>query len=171
MKVGGGATYQVDAKFCTFIGNSVLEGSLFLCLMKEGAESKDTNIIVPSFTMTGDTTTNLGGTITFEMEYDGEKYDGYDVLISTTKDDGSKEEFHSSTGSVWTIPFVDGRDYEISVVGYPEIQQYSGRFDVYSEVYISGNNIITWYGYDDNITIQAVDNIKDLWSIFQYPMK
>ena len=156
----GGATYQVDAKFCTFIGNSVLEGSMLLCLMKKGAESKDTNILVPTFTMTGETTTRLGGTITFEMEYDGEKYDGYDVLISTTKTNGDEEEFHTSTGSVWTIPFVESRDYTISVVGYPEIQQYSGKFDVYSDVYISGNNFITWYGYDDNITIQAVDNIK-----------
>ena len=156
----GSATYQVDAKFCTFISNNMLEGSMFLCLMKEDAESKDTNIIVPSFTMTGDTTTSLGGTITFEMEYDDEKYDGYDVLISTTKTNGDTEEFHSSTGSEWTIPFVESRDYVISVVGYPEIQQYSGKFDVYSDVLISGNNFITWYGYDDNLTIQAVDNIK-----------
>ena len=156
----GSATYQVDAKFCTFISNNMLEGSRFLCLMQKGSESKDTNIIVPTFTMTGDTTTNLGGTITFEMEYDGEKYDSYDVLISTTKTNGDKEEFHTSTCSVWTIPFVESRDYVISVVGYPEIQQYSGKFDVYSDVLISGNNFITWYGYDDNLTIQAVDNIK-----------
>jgi len=154
------ATYQVDAKFCTFISDGVLEGSMFLCLLKDGSKYKDTNIIVPSFTMVGDTNTSLGGTIAFEMEYDGQKYDGYDVLISTTKNNGDEEEFHSSTGSEWTIPFVESRDYVISVNGYPEIRQYTGKFDVYSDVLISGNNFITWYNYDDNLTIRAVDNIN-----------
>ncbi len=111
------ATYQVDAKFCTFISDNMLEGSRFLCLMKDGSKSTDTNIIVPSFTMTGDTNTSLGGKIVFEMEYNGQKYDGYDVLISTTKENGDDEEFHSSTGSEWTIPFVESRDYVISVNG------------------------------------------------------
>ena len=160
VKSESSATYQVDAKFSTFISDGMLEGSRFLCLMKDGSESKDTNIIVPSFTMTGDTTTILGGKIAFEMEYDGQKYDGYDVLISTTKNNGDEEEFHSSTGSEWTIPFVESRDYVISVNGYPEIKQYTGKFVVYSDVLISGNNFITWYNYDDNLTIRAVDNLN-----------
>ena len=160
IKSESSATYQVDAKFCTFISDDMLEGSRFLCLMKDGSESKDTNIIVPSFTMAGDTNTSLGGKIAFEMEYDGQKYDSYDVLISTIKKNGDEEEFHSSTGSEWTIPFVESRDYVISVNGYPEIKQYTGKFDVYSDVLISGNNFITGYNYDDNLTIRAVDNIN-----------
>ena len=154
------AVFRVDAKFCTFVNEDMKEGSRFLCLMKDGSESKDTKIIVPSFTMTGDTNTSLGGKLVFEMEYDGQKYDGYDVLISTTKKNGDEEEFHSSTGSEWTIPFVESRDYVISVNGYPEIKQYQGEFDVYSDVSPIKTNFTTEYDFEDNISIMIVDNLK-----------
>ena len=154
------AVFRVDAKFCTFVNEDMKEGSRFLCLMKDGSESKDTKIIVPSFTMTGDTNTSLGGKLVFEMEYDGQKYDGYDVLISTTKKNGDEEEFHSSTGSEWTIPFVESRDYVISVNGYPEIKQCQGEFDVYSDVSPIKTNFTTEYDFEDNISIMIVDNLK-----------
>ena len=154
------AVFRVDAKFCTFVNEDMKEGSRFLCLMKDGSESKDTEIIVPSFTMTGDTNTSLGGKLVFEMEYDGQKYDGYDVLISTTKKNGDEEDFHSSTGSEWTIPFVESRDYVISVNGYPEIKQYQGKFDVYSDVSPIKTNFTTEYDFEDNISIMIVDNLK-----------
>ncbi len=154
------AVFRVDAKFCTFVNEDMKEGSRFLCLMKDGSESKDTKIIVPSFTMTGDTNTSLGGKLVFEMEYDGQKYDGYDVLISTTKKNGDEEEFHSSTGSEWTIPFVESRDYVISVNGYPEIKQYPGKFDVYSDVSPIKTNFTTTYDFEYNISIMIVDNLK-----------
>lgn len=154
------AVFRVDAKFCTFVNEDMKEGSRFLCLMKDGSESKDTKIIVPSFTMTGDTNTSLGGKLVFEMEYDGQKYDGYDVLISTTKKNGDEEDFHSSTGSEWTIPFVESRDYVISVNGYPEIKQYQGKFDVYSDVSPIKTNFTTEYDFEDNISIMIVDNLK-----------
>lgn len=154
------AVFKVDAKFCTFVNEDMKEGSRFLCLMKDGSESKDTKIIVPSFTMTGDTNTSLGGKLVFEMEYDGQKYDGYDVLISTTKKNGDEEDFHSSTGSEWTIPFVESRDYVISVNGYPEIKQYQGKFDVYSDVSPIKTNFTTTYDFEDNISIMIVDNLK-----------
>lgn len=156
----GSATYNVDAKFCTFKGQQTMKGgSKFLCIIYRD-NIDDTEEIIPSFTMTGDTTTQLGGKVYFEMEYDGQKYDGYKIYIRTTKSDGDIETLESSTGSEWTIPFVESREFKIYVDGYPEIPDITGKFDVYSDVFISGNNFMTWYSYDDSIEIQLVDNLK-----------
>ena len=113
--------------------------------------------------MIGDTNTSLGGKIAFEMEYDGQKYDGYDVLISTIKKNGDEEDFHSSTGSEWTIPLLKVVTMSYLLMDIPKLNSDTGKFEVYSDVSPSGTNFITGYNFDDNLTIHDSGQYKQTY--------
>ena len=163
----GGATYDVEAILCSFEYNTAHEdkngamkgGSRLLC---EGQldECEDTKIILPSFNMIGDAETDLGGKVAFVIEYDNQKYDGIDIRIQTKKENGEGETFHISSGSEWTIPFVEGRNFTADVWGCPEIPELNGRFEIYSDVSPIKTNFTTEYDFEDNISIMIVDNLK-----------
>ncbi|WP_407413861.1 hypothetical protein, partial [Methanobrevibacter sp.] len=157
----GGATAHVNAKFCRFEKNdvsSMYKGSRFLCLFDED-KCVDTEVISPILNILGDTSTFLGGKFVFDLTYDDQKYDNYNVTIELYKNSGLVKTYYSLTGSEWTFPVAGNYDFKAYLKEYPDVNPINGQFSITSAVLISAHNFVTGYNYDENLSVFLVDNL------------
>ena len=157
----GGATARVNAKFCRFENNrehSMYKGSRFLCLFDE-YECIDTEIIAPTLNILGDTSTYLGAKFVFDLTYDNQKYNGYNVTIDLYQNSNLVKTYYSLTGSEWIFPNAGYYDFKAYLKDYPDVNPIEGQFNITSYVLISARNFVTGYNYDENLSVFLVDNL------------